>query len=89
MMVKALGNEVLSELYQSLGSRQQRVAMTALTADPNRVTRIQQEHRALLAASAWMPFIFQRYNLFVPTRCPDRFLTRGFDVCSKVHPAAL
>ena len=49
-LVSVLGNEVLSELYQSLGSRQQRVAMSALTADPNRVTRIQQEHRALLAA---------------------------------------
>lgn len=49
-MVAALGNEVLSELYQSLGSRQQRVAMTALGADPNRVERIQMEHRALLGA---------------------------------------
>ena len=29
-MVQALGNEVLSELYQSLGARQQRVAMRAL-----------------------------------------------------------
>lgn len=49
-MVSVLGNAVLSELYQSLGSRQQRVAMSALGADPERVTRIQQEHRALLAA---------------------------------------
>ena len=49
-MVAALGNEVLSELYQSLGSRQQRVAMTALGADPKRVERIQLEHRALLDA---------------------------------------
>jgi DNA-binding GntR family transcriptional regulator len=49
-MIATLGNEVLSELYQSLGSRQQRVAMTALAADPNRVERIQMEHRALLAA---------------------------------------
>lgn len=49
-MVGALGNEVLSELYQSLGSRQQRVAMTAMSVDPNRVDRIRIEHRALLAA---------------------------------------
>ncbi len=49
-MIAALGNEVLSEVYQSLGSRQQRVAMTALSVDPNRTTRIQTEHRALLAA---------------------------------------
>jgi DNA-binding GntR family transcriptional regulator len=49
-MIAALGNDVLSELYQSLGSRQQRVAMTALSADPNRVDRIRIEHHALLAA---------------------------------------
>lgn len=49
-MVSALGNEVLSELYRSLGSRQQRVAMTTLGVDPNRVERVREEHRALLAA---------------------------------------
>ncbi|RDJ25499.1 GntR family transcriptional regulator [Bosea caraganae] len=49
-MIAALGNDVLSELYQSLGSRQQRVAMTALAADPNRIDRIRDEHRTLLAA---------------------------------------
>jgi DNA-binding GntR family transcriptional regulator len=49
-MVAALGNEVLSELYQSLGSRQQRVAMTALRIDPNRIERIRSEHYALLDA---------------------------------------
>ncbi|AMJ63899.1 GntR family transcriptional regulator [Bosea sp. PAMC 26642] len=49
-MVAALGNEVMSELYRSLDSRQQRVAMTALSVDPNRISRIEREHRALLAA---------------------------------------
>jgi DNA-binding GntR family transcriptional regulator len=49
-MIASLGNEVLSELYQALGSRQQRVAMTALSVDPNRTERIRVEHRALLAA---------------------------------------
>ncbi|PZU94016.1 MAG: GntR family transcriptional regulator [Chelatococcus sp.] len=49
-MVRALGNEVLSELYQSLGARQQRVAMRALAADPNRIERIRREHRDFLAA---------------------------------------
>ena len=49
-MVAALGNEVLSDLYRSLDARQQRVAMTALTVDPNRIVRIRSEHRALLAA---------------------------------------
>lgn len=49
-MVAALGNEVLSELYQSLGARQQRVAMTALGVDPARVGRIRAEHHAFLEA---------------------------------------
>lgn len=49
-MIALLGNEVLSELYQSLGSRQQRVAMSALSADPGRIERIRAEHRALLEA---------------------------------------
>jgi DNA-binding GntR family transcriptional regulator len=49
-MVAALGNDVLAELYRSLDSRQQRVGITALRADPNRIPRIQAEHRALLAA---------------------------------------
>ena len=50
VMVRALGNEVLSELYQSLGARQQRVAMRALAADPGRIERIRREHRDFLAA---------------------------------------
>ncbi len=50
VMVRALGNEVLSELYQSLGARQQRVAMRALGADPGRTEKIRREHRDFLAA---------------------------------------
>ncbi len=54
IMVAALGNEVLSDLYRSLDSRQQRVAMTALSVDPNRTVRIRAEHRDFLAAlRAW------------------------------------
>jgi DNA-binding GntR family transcriptional regulator len=49
-MIAALGNEVLSDLYRSLDARQQRVAMTALSVDPNRIARIRAEHLALLAA---------------------------------------
>jgi DNA-binding GntR family transcriptional regulator len=49
-MVQALGNEVLSELYQSLGARQQRVAMRALAVDPGRIERIRVEHRDFIAA---------------------------------------
>jgi len=49
-MVRALGNEVLSELYQALGARQQRVAMRALAVDPGRTERIRCEHRDFLAA---------------------------------------
>lgn len=50
VMVAAVGNVVLSELYQSLGARQQRVAMTAIIAEPSRTNRISREHQALLAA---------------------------------------
>lgn len=49
-MVAAVGNEVLSELYQSLGSRQQRVAMRAIAVSPDRIARIREEHHALMAA---------------------------------------
>ena len=49
-MVDAIGNAVLSELYQSLGARQLRVAMTALTVDPGRIARIRIEHLDFLAA---------------------------------------
>ncbi len=49
-MVAALGNDVLADLFRSLDSRQQRVGITALRADPHRIPRIQAEHRALLAA---------------------------------------
>lgn len=50
VMVKAVGNVVLSELYQSLGARQQRVAMTAISTDPSRIARIRREHHALIEA---------------------------------------
>lgn len=50
ILVRLLGNEVLSEVYQSLGSRQQRVTMRALAADPSRIDRIRREHREFLAA---------------------------------------
>lgn len=49
-MVDAIGNAVLSEMYQSLGARQLRVAMTALSVDPGRIARIRAEHLAFLAA---------------------------------------
>ncbi len=49
-MVAAVGNVVLSELYQSLGARQQRVAMTAISTDPSRIARIRKEHHALIEA---------------------------------------
>jgi DNA-binding GntR family transcriptional regulator len=49
-MVDAAGNSVLTELYDTLRSRQQRVAVRALTARPERLTLIDSEHRALVAA---------------------------------------
>lgn len=49
-VVAAAGNVILSELYQSLAARQQRVAMTAISADPTRAARISVEHHALVDA---------------------------------------
>lgn len=51
-MVASAGNAILSELYQSLAARQQRVAMTAIAADPTRSARISMEHHALVEALA-------------------------------------
>jgi DNA-binding GntR family transcriptional regulator len=47
-MVAACGNAVLAETYDSLRSRQLRVAMKALTVDPGRIQRIFSEHQELL-----------------------------------------
>ena len=50
-MVAALGNDVLTELYDdSLSSRQQLVAMTALGTDPARLDVIMGEHAELIEA---------------------------------------
>ncbi|WP_410580835.1 GntR family transcriptional regulator [Amycolatopsis sp. lyj-108] len=49
-IVNAAGNTVLAELYDTLRSRQQRVTVRALEARPERLTVINEEHRALVAA---------------------------------------
>jgi DNA-binding GntR family transcriptional regulator len=49
-IVEAAGNTVLTELYDTLRSRQQRVAVRALEARPERLSVIDAEHRALVAA---------------------------------------
>jgi DNA-binding GntR family transcriptional regulator len=49
-MVAASGNAVLAEVYDSLRSRQLRVAMTALSLNPQRIHRILIEHQQLLEA---------------------------------------
>lgn len=49
-IVAASGNAVLAEIYDSLRSRQLRVAMTALSVDPQRIHRIFVEHQQLLDA---------------------------------------
>ncbi|QFU88966.1 GntR family transcriptional regulator [Amycolatopsis sp. YIM 10] len=49
-MVNAAGNSVLTELYDTLRSRQQRVAVRALQARPDRLPVINAEHRALVDA---------------------------------------
>ncbi|HEY2059628.1 MAG TPA: GntR family transcriptional regulator [Amycolatopsis sp.] len=49
-IVNAAGNSVLTELYDTLRSRQQRVAVRALEARPERLSIIDTEHRQLVAA---------------------------------------
>lgn len=51
-LVAGTGNEVLAEAYDGLGSRQQRVALAAVTAEPGRVRAILDEHDALARALA-------------------------------------
>lgn len=49
-IVAAAENTVMTELYDTLRSRQQRVAVTALTASPDRVETINMQHRAIFDA---------------------------------------
>jgi DNA-binding GntR family transcriptional regulator len=49
-IVAASGNAILAEVYDSLRSRQLRVAMTALSLNPQRLRIIFSEHRQLLDA---------------------------------------
>ncbi|MBU8809874.1 GntR family transcriptional regulator [Mycolicibacterium goodii] len=51
-IVDAHGNSVLTELYDALQSRQQRVAVRALQIRPQRVPEIDRQHRAIIAALA-------------------------------------
>lgn len=49
-LVRAAGNSVLTELYDSLRSRQQRLAVRMLHVGPQRLDTINAQHRALVAA---------------------------------------
>ncbi|TCP53024.1 GntR family transcriptional regulator [Tamaricihabitans halophyticus] len=49
-IVAATGNSVLTELYDNLRSRQQRVSVSAVQAQPDRLTTINREHTALVQA---------------------------------------
>jgi DNA-binding GntR family transcriptional regulator len=49
-IVEAHGNSVLTELYDALQSRQQRVAVRALQIRPQRVPEIDRQHRAIIDA---------------------------------------
>jgi DNA-binding GntR family transcriptional regulator len=51
-IVDAHGNSVLTELYDALRSRQQRVAVRALQIRPQRVPEIDRQHRAIVDALA-------------------------------------
>jgi len=47
-IVEAHGNSALTELYDGLRSRQQRVAVRALQVRPRRVPEIGRRHRAII-----------------------------------------
>lgn len=49
-LVDTLGNDVMTEMYDTLRSRQQRVALSAFGAMPARIRTILDEHEALIAA---------------------------------------
>jgi DNA-binding GntR family transcriptional regulator len=49
-LVAAAGNGVVTQLYDSLNSRQERVAITSTSIDPSRHRVILEEHSALIAA---------------------------------------
>lgn len=49
-LVNAAGNSVIAGLYASLGARQDLVAMTSVSIDPDRIALINHEHRALVEA---------------------------------------
>jgi DNA-binding GntR family transcriptional regulator len=51
-IVDAHGNSILTELYDALRSRQQRVAVRALQIRPQRVPEIDRQHRAIIGALA-------------------------------------
>jgi len=51
-IVDAHGNSVLTELYDALRSRQQRIAVRALQIRPQRVPEIDRQHRAIITALA-------------------------------------
>jgi DNA-binding GntR family transcriptional regulator len=49
-IVDSHGNSILTELYDALRSRQQRVAVRALQIRPQRVPEIDRQHRAIISA---------------------------------------
>jgi DNA-binding GntR family transcriptional regulator len=51
-IVDAHGNSILTELYDALRSRQQRVAVRALQIRPQRIPEIDRQHRAIIVALA-------------------------------------
>jgi DNA-binding GntR family transcriptional regulator len=49
-IVAAAGNSILTDLYDSLRDRQQRIAAVSIATDPARAERFLAEHRAIAAA---------------------------------------
>lgn len=76
-MVAAAGNSVLTELYDTLRSRQQRVAVIATRARPDRLPVIDAEHREFVA-------LLSRSDVGAATELLNRHLRPVPEVLSKL-----
>jgi len=77
-IVESAGNTVSTELYESLGSRQLRVAIAAATANPSRIRTIVAQHRDIYDG-----LIAHDYNAVRKTL--DEHLHPVMDVVSRLH----
>lgn len=78
-IVAVAGNAVMVEMYRGLRSRQRRVAMRALSVNPDRIAKILAEHSELHEA-------LQRHDEARALAVLNQHLTLQIDVLSKLSP---